>query len=344
MRTLHTLSLREIHVLAGSHGKGKGMLRSLLIYLSKAEWARRIVTRWKIAWRVASRFVAGETPQDAIRAIKALNERGICATLDHLGENVTSADESRQATHEILHILDEINRAEVQSGVSIKLSQIGLLVDESVCEQNLRRIIERAKSQQNFVRIDMEDSPVTQVTLDLFRKMRAEGFADTVGIVIQSYLFRSEQDIRQLMEEGARVRLCKGAYNEPAEIAYPRKADVDASFDRLTKMIIDGAAAHGTPSISGCGRFPPIPAIASHDQARVLYAKAYAEQVGFPKESLEFQMLYGIRRDLQVQLAAEGYPVRVYVPYGTEWYPYFVRRLAERPANLWFFISNFFRG
>ncbi len=320
------------------------MLRSLLIYLSTAEWARRLVTRWKIAWQVSSRFVAGEAPEDAIRAIKALNDRGICATLDHLGENVTSATEARRATDEILHILDEINRAEVQSGISIKLSQIGLLLDVAVCEENLRRIVERAQSQVNFVRIDMEDSPVTQVTLDLFRKMGAEGYAETVGIVIQSYLFRSDEDIRHLMEEGAKVRLCKGAYKEPADIAYPQKSDVDASFDRLTKMMIDGANAQGLPRVSDCGRFPPIPAIASHDEARINYAKAYAAEVGFPKESLEFQMLHGIRRDLQDQLAEEGYPVRVYVPYGTEWYPYFVRRLAERPANLWFFISNFFRG
>ncbi|MBL7162608.1 MAG: proline dehydrogenase family protein [Anaerolineales bacterium] len=320
------------------------MLRSLLIYLSKAGWARRMVTRWNIAWRVASRFVAGETPEDAIRAIKALNAKGICATLDHLGENVTSADGARQATDEILHVLDEIDRADVKSGISIKLSQIGLLLDESVCEANLRRIVERAKSQENFVRIDMEDSPVTDMTLGLFRKMCAEGYADTVGIVIQSYLFRSADDTRQLMEEGARVRLCKGAYKEPPEIAYPKKADVDASFDRLTEIMIDGAARVGLPRISECGRFPPIPAIASHDEACINYAKDYAEKVGFPKNALEFQMLYGIRRDLQDRLAAEGYPVRVYVPYGTEWYPYFVRRLAERPANLWFFISNLFRG
>ncbi len=320
------------------------MLRSLLIYLSKAEWARRLVTRWKIAWMVASRFVAGETPQEAIQAIIDLNARGICATLDHLGENVTNADEARQATEEILHILDEINRAEVQSGISIKLSQIGLLIDEKVCEESLRRIVERAKTYENFVRVDMEDSPVTQVTLDLFQKMSSEGYAETVGIVIQSYLFRSEEDIRQLMAEGARVRLCKGAYKEPADIAFPAKADVDTNFDLLTKMLIDGAMERDLPRLSACGRFPPIPAIASHDEARIDYAKAYATEVEFPKDALEFQMLYGIRRDLQEQLTAEGYPVRVYVPYGTEWYPYFVRRLAERPANLWFFISNFFKG
>jgi len=320
------------------------MLRSLFIYLSKAEWARRIVTNWRIAWNVASRFVAGETQDDAIRAIEALNAKGICATLDHLGENVTTAEEAKNATAEVLSILDEINRTEVQSGVSIKLSQFGLLLDEELCEENLRQILEKAKSHNNFVRIDMEDASVTDVTLKLFRKMQAEGFSETVGIVIQSYLYRSDEDIRQLMEEGARVRLCKGAYKEPPDVAYPDKADVDASFDRLTAMMIDGALQDGSRGISDCGRFPPIPAIASHDKARIDFAKEYASKVDLPKEVLEFQMLYGIRRDLQEQLVAEGYPVRVYVPYGTEWYPYFVRRLAERPANIWFFISNFFRG
>lgn len=320
------------------------MFRSLLIYLSKAEWARRIVTGWKIAWRVAGRFVAGETADDAIRTIEELNQKGICATLDHLGENVTNPDEARQATEEVLAILDAIDQKGVKSGVSIKLSQFGLLLDEELCEQNLRHILERAQQRDNFVRIDMEDSPVTEVTLRLFRKMREEGFADTVGIVIQSYLYRSEDDIRQLMEKQARVRLCKGAYNEPAQVAFPRKADVDASFDLLAKMLIDGALEAGSPQVSECGCFPPIPAIATHDEARIEYAKAYAQEVGLPKEALEFQMLYGIRRNLQEQLVAEGYPVRVYVPYGTEWYPYFVRRLAERPANLWFFVSNFFRG
>lgn len=319
------------------------MLRSLLIYLSQAAWARKIVTSWGIAWRVASRFVAGETHEDAIRAIEELNAKGICATLDHLGENITTAQEAEAATKEVLDILDEINRKEVQSGVSLKLSQLGLLLDEKHCEANLRKIVAKAKANNNYVRIDMEDSPVTDVTLKLFRKMRAEGFADTVGIVIQSYLYRSEDDIRQLMKEKATVRLCKGAYREPSEIAFPDKADVDASFDRLTALMIDGSMEAGSKEVSACGRFPPIPAIASHDEDRIIFAKEYAEKVGYPKEALEFQMLNGIRRDLQEQLAAEGYPVRVYVPYGTEWYPYFVRRLAERPANLWFFISNFFK-
>ena len=319
------------------------MFRSILIYLSKATWARKIVTQWRIAWMVASRFVAGEKPEDAIQAIESLNEMGICATLDHLGESVETAENANDAVDEIIHILEKIDKEDVRSGVSIKLSQIGLALDEKVCEANLRRILNRAKALHNYVRIDMEDSPYTEVTLSLFRKMMAEGFKENVGIVIQAYLYRSEKDVQQLMEECATVRLCKGAYKEPPDIAFPKKKDVDANFDKLTKMMIDGALKHGKPEVSDCGRYPPIPAIGSHDASRIHFAKNYARKVGLPNQALEFQMLYGIRRDLQESLKKEGYPVRVYVPYGTEWYPYFVRRLAERPANLWFFVSNLVR-
>lgn len=320
------------------------MLRSFLIYLSKASWARRLVTRWKIAWRVASRFVAGETPDDAIRVIRDLNAKGICATLDHLGESVTDPDEARQAAGEIIHILEEINRTKVRSGVSIKPSQIGLALDLDLYEENLRSILHKAQELNNFVRIDMEDSPYTQVTISSFQKLWQEGYAAHMGIVIQSYLYRSAEDIHTLMADGVPVRLCKGAYKEPADLAFPKKADVDENFDVLTEMLVSGAILAEKPALSACGCFPPIPAIASHDEKRIEYAKAYAKKVGLPKVALEFQMLNGIRRDLQESLIAEGYPVRVYVPYGTEWYPYFVRRLAERPANLWFFISNFFRN
>jgi proline dehydrogenase len=292
---------------------------------------------------VASRFVAGEKPEDAIRAIRKLNSVGICATLDHLGESVTTPDEANAAADEIIKILEEIDGTKMRSGVSIKLSQIGLALQESICEANLRRIIKRAKELDNYVRIDMEDSPYTQATLTLFETMVEEGFSDHVGIVIQAYLYRSEKDVKKLMQDGATVRLCKGAYKEPPDIAFPQKKDVDANFDRLTEILIDGALKAGIPTVSECGRYPPIPAIASHDENRIKHAKTYAKKVGLPNQALEFQMLYGIRRDFQEALVKEGYPVRVYVPYGTEWYPYFVRRLAERPANLWFFISNLFR-
>jgi proline dehydrogenase len=318
------------------------MLRSLFIYLSKAAWARRIVTHWSLAWRVASRFVAGEKLQDAIQVVKALNEKGIEATLDQLGEHTTTPAEAVRATQGILEILDAIQVAQVRANVSIKLSQIGLALDEALCKDNLRQILAYARERGNFVRIDMEDTPWTDITLQLYRELCAEGFTNT-GVVIQSYLYRSEADVRQVAGSGGRIRLCKGAYKEPAELAFPKKQDVDSSYDRLTALLIDLAVQNGSQPISADGRIPPIPAIATHDPARIDFAKAYGEQAGYPKRALEFQMLNGIRRDLQESLAAEGYPVRVYVPFGTEWYPYFTRRLAERPANLWFFISNFFR-
>jgi proline dehydrogenase len=319
------------------------MLRSTLIYLSKASWARRLVTGWSIAWRTASRFVAGENLEDAIRAIKGLNDKGIEATLDHLGEHTTTPDEALRATEDIIQAFDAIERSNVRASVSIKLTQIGLSLDEELCAQNLERILTYAKERDNFVRIDMEDSPWVDQTLGLYQRMRDECDCSNVGVVIQSYLYRSAEDVRRIVSDAGRVRLCKGAYKEPPEVAYPRKKDVDGNFDRLVEMLIDGALSQDSPWISENGRVPPIPAIASHDAQRLAYAKSYAEKIGLPKKALEFQMLYGIRRDLQEQIAQEGYPVRVYVPYGTEWYPYFMRRLAERPANLWFFISNLLR-
>jgi proline dehydrogenase len=320
------------------------MLRSFLIYLSKASWARNLVTRWSFAWGAASRFVAGEKLDDAISTVRKLNQKGINATLDHLGEHTTTPEEARRAAQDIIKILEEIAEAGVRSNVSIKLTQIGLALSDELCRENLAHILERAQSLGNFVRLDMEDSPWVDATLKLYREMRFERGLDNVGVVIQSYLFRSEGDIRMLNQECARVRLCKGAYKEPAEIAYPKKRDVDANYDRLARLLIDNALAIGCPKVSEDGILPPTPAIATHDDRRVEYAKSYAEKVGLPKEALEFQMLHGIRREMQVALAEEGYPVRVYVPYGTEWYPYFTRRLAERPANLWFFLSNLFRS
>ncbi len=319
------------------------MLRSFLIYLSKAAWARRMVTRWSVAWRVASRFVAGEKMEDAIRVVKELNSKGIHATLDHLGENTTTPDESRKATQDILDVLQAIDQSEVSSNVSIKLSQIGLALDEQLCRENLKQILAYASEHGNFIRIDMEDSPYTQKTLDIYHEMSENFGCENTGVVIQAYLYRSEEDVKRIAGSGGRIRLCKGAYKEPSEIAFPEKSDVDSNYDQLARELMDAALANNAPEISPDGKHPPIPAIASHDPARLEYARNYARQVGMPKSSIEFQMLYGIRRDLQEQLVAEGYPVRVYVPYGTEWYPYFTRRLAERPANLWFFISNFFR-
>ncbi len=319
------------------------MLRSFLIYISKAAWARNMVTQWSFAWRAASRFIAGEKLEDGIDAVKKLNEKGTNATLDHLGEHTTNPDEARRATQDILNILQAIDQSRVHSNVSIKLTQIGAALDENLCAENLRCIVERARDAGTFVRIDIEDSPWVDKTLALYQRMRFEYGLENVGVAIQSYLYRSEQDILRLREECTHVRLCKGAYKEPPEIAFPKKADVDSNYDLLARLLMDGALQHECPEVSEDGKTPPIPALATHDEKRILKAKAYAQQIGLPKKALEFQMLNGIRRDLQEALAAEGYPVRVYVPFGTEWYPYFVRRLAERPANLWFFVSNFFR-
>ena len=318
------------------------MFRSFFIYLSKAPWAYKLITQWSIVWRMASRFVAGERLDDAIRVIKQLNEKGIHATLDHLGEHTTTKEESQQATDDILAALAAIKQSSVKANVSIKLTQIGLNIDKQLCAKNLERILTEANVLGNFIRIDMEDSPLTQDTLDLLISMYEKNFHN-VGIVIQAYLYRSEKDILLLINKGIPVRLCKGAYNEPPEIAFPRKQDVDANYDRLARLLLEGAAKFDFPKISPDGRIPPLPALATHDERRIDYAREYSQSIKLPPEALEFQMLYGIRRDLQEKLASQNYPVRVYVPYGTQWYPYLMRRLAERPANVWFLASNFFR-
>jgi proline dehydrogenase len=321
------------------------MLRSFLIYLSKAAWAQKLVTSWGFAWRAASRFVAGTRAEDAIRAVRELNKKGINVTLDHLGEHTSTMEEASNSTEEILAILDEIDKAQVRANVSIKLTQIGMGLDESICQQNLIRILERARQHKNFIRIDIEDTPYTDVTISIYNAMLERGFTTkNMGMAVQAYLYRAEADVRKLLETNTRFRLVKGAYKEPAEKAYPKKADVDANYDLLTKILIDCNAKLEDNKISADGRVPPIPGIATHDEKRIAFAKQYAEKVGLPKEGLEFQMLYGIRRELQENLVREGYPVRVYVPFGTHWYPYFMRRLAERPANVWFLARNFFRS
>ncbi len=318
------------------------MLRSFLISLSKAAWAQRLVTGWKFAWHAASRFVAGNTIEEAVLVVKELNAKGMNVTLDHLGESTTTSEEAIKAAEDILELLDQIERADIRANVSIKLTQIGLALDEELCSQNLERILVRAREYNNFIRVDMEDTPYTEKTIQLYLKMRAKGY-DLTGLVIQSYLKRSEKDIQALLAGGTRIRLVKGAYKEPPELAFPKKADVDSNFDLLAQRLVDSECAASLPSVSADGRIPPIPALGTHDPRRIQIAKDYATRLGLPKQALEFQMLYGIRRDLQSQCLDEGYPVRIYVPYGTHWYPYFMRRLAERPANVWFFVSNYFR-
>lgn len=319
------------------------MLRAMLLYLSQAGWARRLVTGWGVAWRVATRFVAGETLEDAVALVKDLNRRGFYVTLDHLGEYTTNAAEARQSADEAVEILEAIEDEGLRSGMSIKLSQIGLAIDEDLCAQNLHRILKVAAERGIFVRIDMEDSTFVDRTFALYEKMRRDVGIETVGLVLQSYLYRSEEDAERLTRDGTRIRLVKGAYREPESVAFQEKADVDAAFDKITEVLVQATLSAGAAPAAESGRLPPLAAIASHDDARIDFARNAAEQAGLPKAALEFQMLNGIRRDLQDGLLAEGYPVRIYVPFGREWYPYMVRRLAERPANLWFFLSNLVR-
>jgi len=321
---------------------GEIMIRSILIYLSKADWARNLVTNWKFAWKAASRFIAGETIDDAINVVKELNKNGINATLDQLGENTSSPEEALQATQGIIRILEEIEENEVKANVSIKLTQIGLALNEQLCLDNLERILNNAKDKNNFIRVDMEDTPYTDQTIKLVHYLMNKGYLNT-GIVLQSYLYRTEIDIKELTKDKVKFRLVKGAYKESSNDAFPRKKDVDENFDRLTEIIISSAIEQGSEVVSSNGRFPPVTALGTHDEKRILKAIQFQKMQGLSNDALEFQMLYGIRRDLQEQLNAQKYPVRVYVPFGTHWYPYFVRRLAERPANIWFFISNYFR-
>ena len=318
------------------------MLRSLLIYLSKASWAQRLVMGWGVAWKAASRFIAGTRIEDAVRVIRELNARGINVTLDHLGEHTSTAEEASEATGAIIRTLGAIKKTGLCANVSIKLTQIGLGLDERICRQNLERIVLKAKEYGNFVRVDMEDTPYTDQTIALYRQMRRKGYRN-LGIALQSYLYRTEADARTLLADKSPIRLVKGAYQEPADKAFPKKADVDANFDLLTKIMMDAALGIKAPRVSSDGCFPPIPAIGTHDEKRIDFATQYARKIGLHKSAYEFQMLYGIRRDLQEKLHNEGHGVRVYVPFGTHWYPYYMRRLAERPANIWFFISNFFR-
>jgi proline dehydrogenase len=297
---------------------------------------------WSFAWRAASRFVAGTTIQDAIQATAELNRKGINVTMDHLGESTKTREDAVKATDDILELFDQIHASGVRANVSVKLTQIGRVLDESLCEQNLKRIFTQSRRYQNFVRIDMEDSPCTDKTIRQYRRMRKKGYENT-GLVVQSALYHTEKDTRELIAEGTRFRLVKGAYKEPKELAFPKKADVDTNFDLLTKIIIDGAFAVGSLTLSAEGHIPPVPGIGSHDEKRLAFTKTYAQKVGLPKQAMEFHMLYGLRRDLQNQYNHEGYPVRVYVPYSTQWYPYYIRHMAERPANVWFFVSSFFR-
>lgn len=310
------------------------LMRSFFLYLARSQTARKVLMRLPGAQRMARRFVAGETLAQGIEAVRALNAKGLLATLDHLGENVVTESDAARAMQDYLDLLDAIDRAGVNTNVSLKLTQLGLDISFELCLNNMRCILERAAHYGNFVRIDMEGSAYTEQTLRLYRTLRDQHGFRNVGVVIQAYLYRSLDDVRALAEEGANIRLCKGAYKEPPSIAFPEKRDVDANFIKLAEHFLSPQARERGAYIG----------VATHDDNMINAVKNYAAAQGIPKDRFEFQMLYGVRSAAQQALVAEGYKVRVYVPYGTEWYPYFMRRLAERPANVWFIMRNFFRN
>jgi len=300
--------------------------RAGLLWLSEQPRVFRFVRHNGVARRFAARFVAGETADAAVAALRDLNGAGLSATLDLLGESVSRPDEARQARDGYLDLLDRIRAAGADANVSLKLTQMGLDFDDALCLANVEAIVRRARELGNFVRIDMESSAYTERTLRLFADRLLPVFGrDHVGVVLQSYLRRTAGDTDAMIGLGARVRLCKGAYQEPAEVAYPGKREVDASFVACLERLL--AKGH-------------YPGIATHDEAIIAHARAYAQRNGIARDRFEFQMLYGVRRDLQSALRRDGYRVRVYVPFGTHWYSYLMRRLAERPANMAFIVGN----
>lgn len=303
--------------------------RSALLYLSRHEGLKDFAVRFRPFKKMTRRFVAGEDIEEAIAAIRELNKLNCTASFDHLNESVASAAETEEEVREYLNILARIDETGIRSNVSIKLTQFGLDIDPELTYKNARTVVEEAARRGNFVRVDMEQSSVTQVTIDIFKRLRSEFGLNDVGIVLQSYLRRTYDDAQELLKIPARIRICKGAYNEPPEVAFPDKKDVDENYIRVMKLLLSSGTYHG---------------IATHDPNMINATIRYAREEGIGKEAFEFQMLYGVRRDLQERLAREGYNVRVYVPYGKHWYPYFMRRLAERPANVWFVMKNMFKG
>ncbi len=299
------------------------MLKGTLLYLAQNGTVRNFVIHNRATRGVSRRFVAGETLDDAIEATRALNAQGMHVSLDHLGENVTDAKEAMGAAQDYIGILDHIKQAGVDANISIKLTALGLDISQELCEQNVCQILERAQLLPIFVRIDMEGSAYTAQTVDITLRMHKQ--FEHVGTVIQSCMHRSKQDVEELIAQGVRVRLVKGAYKEPNTVAFQQKSEVDQNYVRLMMRLL----LHGN-----------YPALATHDESIINAACKYARDNGIVKTAFEFQMLYGIRRDLQQKLVSQGYHVRIYVPYGSQWYPYLMRRMAERPANLVFVMSN----
>jgi proline dehydrogenase len=307
------------------------VLRSLLISLSESRSLRTVAERSSIGQRISGRFVAGTQVEDALRVTQALNQAGLSVSVDNLGENVTNPEEARHSAQLYRQLLSEISARGLNANVSLKLTHMGLDVDPQLAYENVSVLVAQATSMQprNFVRVDMEGSAYTQRTLDFVHELhRRPGNQGCVGAVIQSYMRRSEDDVARLLQEGIRIRLCKGAYKEPPEIAYQAKSEVDANYVKLMRILLKSGIYHG---------------LATHDENMIREAKRFAIDERIPREAFEFQMLYGIRRDLQRSLAREGWGMRVYVPFGTEWYPYLMRRLAERPANVLFVARNLFR-
>ena len=307
------------------------MLRALFISLSENRSLRGMAERSAIGRRLSSRFVAGTQVDDALRVTQTVNQKGQSVSVDNLGENVTNADEARASAQLYHQMLDEISSRQLNANVSLKLTHMGLDVDEKLARDLVTGLVTKAAamSPRNFVRVDMEGSPYTQRTLDFVYELhRMPGHAGAVGAVIQSYMRRAEKDIEGLLAERIRVRLCKGAYKEPEEIAFQKKSEVDANYVHLMKILMKSGVYHG---------------LATHDEQIINQAKIFATQENIPRDAFEFQMLYGIRRDLQRRLVREGWRMRVYIPFGTEWYPYFMRRLAERPANVFFIARNLLR-
>lgn len=305
------------------------LTRSALIYLSRQEGLKEFAAKFGLFKKLTTRFIAGETIDEAVAAIRDLNAHGCSASFDHLNESVGSVTETEGEVREYLDVLARIQETGIDSNVSIKLSQFGLEIDPELAYRNARRIVADAARRGIFVRVDMEGSHVTQATIDLFKRLRTEFGLNDVGIVVQSYLYRTMDDVRNLLKIPARIRICKGAYNEPPDVAYPEKKDVDDNYVRVMQLLLASGVYHG---------------IATHDPKMIEATIDFAQREGVGKDAFEFQMLYGIRRDLQDQLARDGYRMRVYVPYGKHWYPYFMRRLAERPANIWFVLKNMLKG
>jgi len=308
------------------------MLRAAFIALSESRSLRAIAERSRFGQRTSSRFVAGTQVADAIRAARAVNQFGAGVSIDNLGENVTNADEARASARLYHELLDQIAAQHLNANISVKLTHMGLDVDESLALGQVRELVAKAAAMtpKNFVRVDMEGSAYTQRTLDFVHELhRYPGNAGCVGAVIQSYMRGSEADVEKLLAEGIRIRLCKGAYKEPPEIAFQKKSEVDGNYVKLMKILMKSGIYHG---------------LATHDETIINQAKAFATRENIPRDAFEFQMLHGIRRDLQQGLVREGWRMRVYIPFGTEWYPYLLRRLAERPANVLFIAKNVFRN